>query len=747
MKEKEPKAQATPANDPMQHKVVSMTLDEAKEDYTDPLVNTSIDYNSPILSCIASVFRLNGHAITTEALMSGLPVSQGPITVLTASRAAERAGMKTRVMHRPDLMKISRLVLPCIALLKNNNACVLLSIDGDNAEVLLPEKGSDKQIVSVAELSEDYSGYALFCTLPGKLDARASKLKLLDSKKWFWGTIFKFVPVYRHVILASIMVNLLAIASPLFIKNIYDRVVPNNAVDTLWVLSIGIVLAYTFDLILKNLRSYFVDVAGKGADIIIASKLLQQVMGLRYDHKPESTGTLANNIREFESLRDFFSSTTLLSLVDLPFLAVFIALIFFLAGPIGWVPLVAVPIVILVGAFLQYPFQRIIEQGFKESAQKNALLYEIIDGLETVKTNTAEGQMQNVWEKAVGMSATSQRRSKLLANISITFSQYATQLVSLITIVWGVYLIAEGNLTMGGLIASNILVGRAMAPLGAVAALLTRFQQSRMALKSLDLLMQLPNERPVEKDYINQGEIEKSITFENVSFKYPETERAALDRMNFHIRQGEKVAIIGKMGSGKSTVSRLALGLYMPTAGAVKVGGIDVRQWDIADLRQQMAYVAQDNYLFYGSIRDNIAFGLPYVDDAAILRAAEVAGVVDFVRRHPAGFGMPVGERGTNLSGGQRQAVTIARALLKDPDILIMDEPSSSMDSSVEIRLRKNLEKAIQDKTVVIITHSNQMLKLVDRIIVVDNGKVLADGPRDKVLEALKNDKIRTRRA
>lgn len=708
-----------------------------------PISPAFIDYDPPLLVCLSILMRLAGRPVSTEAVKSGVPLGKEPLSIATCIRAAEHVGLHAKAVYRDGLDKISSLTLPCILVLENQSACVLTGLSDDQAEVIFPENEDSTTTIPRDELEKAYSNYAIFARLKGRLDKRASELKLLETKKWFWGNILRFFPIYKHVVLASVVVNMLAIASPLFVMNVYDRVVPNNALDTLWVLALGVTIAFGFEFLLKNLRGYFVDVAGRNADVLIASKLMQQLMAMRAEHKPDSTGSLANNLREFESLRDFFSSTTLLAVVDLPFLFIFVAIIFFIGGPLCFVPIVAIPIVVLTGLFLQYPLQRFIEDGFKEATQKNALLVEIINGLETIKSSLAEGAMQRRWEKIVDMSAVSSSRAKVLANFSITFAQFATQLVSVGIIIFGVYRISEGLLTMGGLIACNILVGRAMAPLGAVAAILTRLQQSRMALKSLDLLMKIPNERPEGQASLRHKDLEASITFDQVVFQYPEAELLALNNVSLHIRQGEKVGIIGRVGSGKSTIGRLCQGLYLPQQGDVKVGGIDIRQLDIADLRRKIGYVSQDNYLFYGTIKDNIALGLPYADDRAVLQAAEIAGVTDFLRFHPAGFGLQVGERGMNLSGGQRQAVTIARALLQEPDILILDEPTSSMDNATELMFRQRLMSNLNGKTLLLITHRHSMLPLVDRLIVIDGGRIVADGPKNRVLAGLKNERIR----
>ncbi|MDR0339439.1 MAG: type I secretion system permease/ATPase [Desulfovibrio sp.] len=702
-----------------------------------------VDYDPPLIQCLAGLFKLYGKPVSTRLLAAGLPKTSGPLHPSAAIRAAQAAGMRAKTVYRPFLSGISTLTLPCILLLQGEKSCILRSLEEKTAEVLFPENNMAPRSVSRESLEQEYLGYAIYAKPEPKLDKRASDIKLLEHKRWFWGTLFNFMPIYKHVFGASILVNLLAVAGPLFFMNVYDRVVPNHATDTLWMLAIGIGIAYIFDFLLRNLRSYFVDVAGRNADIVLASRLMQHLLSMRLDVKPDSTGSLANNLREFESLRDFFGSTTLMALVDMPFLVFFLILIVVIGGPVAIVPMVAVPIVLCAGLFLQFPLQRVTEKGFKENMQKNALLVEIINGLETIKTTMAEGRIQHAWEKVVGMSAASNNQTKRMSNLSVTLTIVITQMVSVLVIIWGVYRISEGLLSMGGLIACNMLAGRAMAPLSQVASMLSRLQQSRMALKSLDMLMNLETEQPEAGQFVDFGHLEHSLTLEDLSFKYPGTERFALERVNLHIRPGEKVGVIGRMGSGKSTLGRMCVGLFMPTDGGVKLGGVDIRQIDMVELRSRAGYVSQDNYLFYGTVRENISFGAINADDRMVLRAANIAGVTDFVRAHPAGFGMPVGERGMSLSGGQRQSVAIARALLQDPDILILDEPSSNMDNSSELALKQRLAATLGNKTLILVTHRLSMLDLVERLVVMDSGRVVADGPKTAVLNALRNEQLR----
>lgn len=701
------------------------------------LAPSQVAFTPPLVECLAIVSRLHGKPVSAAALEAGLPRTREGMTPYACIRAARRHGIDARIAYKPVAEKISPLNLPCILLTGDGGACVLVSVNEGTAHVIMPENPDAPFQTPLEQLRSTYGGHAVFARPKAVLDKGTEGLKIFDTKKWFWETILHFLPIYRHVVLASVFINVLAIASPIFTMNVYDRVVPNNALETLWVLAIGVSLAFFFDFALRNLRGYFVDTAGRNADILIASKLMSHIMSMRMDHKPESTGALVNNVREFDALREFFSSTTLLALIDLPFLILFIIVIYSIGGPVAVVPAVAAPIVILVGIIMQGPLKRAVEGGYRESTQKNALLVEAVSGLETIKTSRAEGPMLGRWEQIVGTGAKSAIRSKSLSTFSLTFTQFTSQVVYAGVIIWGVYRIAEGEMTTGGLIACSILVGRAMAPLGAVAAMLTRLQQSRMALKNLDLLMKIPSERPEEAQHLEHQDLRPTVTFEGVSFKYPGALTNSLSHVDFHIAQGERVAIVGKMGSGKTTLGKLITGLYTPQRGAVKIGGLDIRQLDPAELRAKIGYMAQDNFLFHGTVRENITLGAPHVSDQALLRAATIAGVTDFVKNNPAGFNLQVGERGLGLSGGQRQAITIARTLLLDPDIVILDEPSSSMDVGVEGLLKLRLSSALKGKTLVLITHRQSLLSLATRVIALDDGKIIADGPRNEVLAEL----------
>ncbi len=705
---------------------------------TAPLRPSDVDFMPPLLRSLSTLIRMKGVHVSPQFLLAGL-AGADKISVSACLRSAERAGLKSSVMYRARLEDISRLTLPCILILKNDHSCVLVDYNETMVKVIMPELGDATQTMPREHLEKEYSGYAVFGALENRTDDRTKKIRPKPEKRWFWDVLLFYGPIYRHVALASVVVNTIAVASSLFVMNVYDRVIPNNAYDTLWVLAVGVGIAYLFDFILRNLRSHFVDLAGRNADVVLSSKLIDKVLSMRLDAKPESTGALVNNLREFEAMREFFSSSTFLALIDLPFLALFFALLFFIGGPVAFIPLAAMPILLFVGIYFQIQAKRSAERSYHHSMQKNALLVEMVNGLETIKSCQAESRMQKLWEAVAGISAQSSNEARKYSSKAVTFATFCTQMVTVGIVIWGVYRIGSGEMSMGGLIGCNILVGRIMAPLLQLASLLTRLQNSRVSLKALNVLMDLPSENQDQSVCMDFGSLNGEFVMDSVSFAYPGAQTLALDHVSLRIRPGEKVGIIGKMGSGKSSLGKLLIGLYQPKEGSVTYGGVDIRQMAVADLRSHIGYLPQEVILFYGSVRDNIALGDPTINDHLVIRASNLSGVADFVRRHPAGYGAQVGEQGRNLSGGQRQAIGLARALVRDPSVLILDEPTSNMDVESERLIQQRLMGAIQDKTLVLITHRLSMLRIVDRIIVMDEGKIRMDGPRNDVLQALQN--------
>jgi ATP-binding cassette subfamily C protein LapB len=704
----------------------------------------------PLLDCLVEVCRLHGQAASRASLAAGLPLVQGRLNLELAERAAARAGMATRLQRLP-LGKIDAATLPAILVLTDNQACVLLGHDDTGqVRVLLPATGQGAITLTAADLAARYAGVTLFVRPHFRFDSRAPAVRQTRRGHWFWSAIGAQRFVYRDVLAAAALVNFFALAFPIFSMNVYDRVVPNHAVETLWAMAIGIVIVLCADLWLRSLRSRFVDEASARIDVALSATLLERVLGLKLAHRPESVGAFASQLRGFEQVRDFIASGTVTALIDLPFTLLFIAVLAWLSPWLALPAVVVFALIVVIGWVLQHRLHQLSETTWQASAQRNATLIESLTGLETIKTQGAEGGIQARWERNNLFLARMNVRMRALSSSAMYGTAWLTQGVSVAVIVIGVYLINERQLTMGALIAASMLAGRALAPAGQVVGLLMQYQGARTALESLDKLMAKPIERPTAAEggapFVQRRELKGEIELRNVRFAYPtrpgEEGSPALDGVSFRIAPGERVALIGRVGSGKSTIQRLVMGLYEPSAGEVLLDGIDVRQLDPADVRRNIGYVSQDVLLFHGSLRDNIAFGLPFADDAAILAAAEVAGLHEYANRHPRGFDMPVGERGESLSGGQRQAVGIARAVLHNAPMLLLDEPSSAMDFSTEALVTQRLSAFAQGKTVLLVTHRTSLLSLIDRVIVIDNGRVVADGPRERIMQALQSGRI-----
>ncbi|WP_103646680.1 type I secretion system permease/ATPase [Campylobacter concisus] len=700
-----------------------------------------------LLQCLVIFTKLHNNPYSADALTIGLPVKDGEEIELFSlksskslfSRAASRAGFASTLV-RKDLDKISPLVLPCILMLRGKKACILQSFSEDKkmANIITPDLSTGTSTIETSKLKDEYLGYAYYLKREF-VPEDTSSTKLIDAGNdhWFWGTLKRSKKIYFDVVIASFIINLFVLASPLFTMNVYDRVVPNNAVETLWVLALGVSVVYGIDLFLKFVRSYFLEIAGKKSDIIMSSILFERVMDMKFSNKPKSVGSFASNLKEFDTVRNFFSSASLAAIVDLPFALIFLIVTYFIGSYLVLVPIVIMIAILCYTFFIKDPLQNAIKSTFEASAMKNGILIESLSSLETIKTLGASGHVQWNWEEATGEIANRSIKSKIITTSITTVTSFLVQLNTIAIIVLGVYMIQDTHLTMGGLIAAVMLSSRAIAPMGQVASLAANFEQTKTAYQSLSKIMQMPVERPEGKKFVRRNSFEGKIEFKNVSFTYPDTTKGSLDRINFVIQPGEKVGIIGRNGSGKTTLQKIILGLYAPTEGSVLIDGIDINQIDPADLRRNIGYVPQDVVLFKGTVRENIVQKAPYVDDMQIIKAAKVSGVDEYVNAHPLGFDMPVFERGDGISGGQRQSIAVARAFLLDSPIILLDEPTNSLDNTVESKLKANLKVNTVNKTMILVTHRTSMLDLVDRLIVMDNGKILLDGPRDEVLARL----------
>ncbi|MEW6691088.1 MAG: ABC transporter transmembrane domain-containing protein, partial [Pseudomonadota bacterium] len=540
----------------------------------------------PLALALAHVARLLGQDASAESLSAGLPLENGRLTLKLVARAAERAGLVARVRRCP-LAEIPALALPVVLLLEDREACVLLERAGNEARVALAGANGIERRVPLAELAARHSGYVVFAGLRPRFEAGTATERVARTHHWFWGALARSWRIYTEVTAAAVLINVFAVLTPLFIMNVYDRVVPNQAFETLWVLAIGIGAVYLFDLLLKVLRGYFVDLAGKRADLAMSATLYAQVMDLSLDQPRQPVGALANNLREFESLREFFTSATLSTLIDLPFVLLFIAVVWAIGGwPMALVTLAGIPLALALGFALQVPLRDRIRRVFAASEAKHAAIIETLGAIEQVKSLGAASHLQRRWEGMVEFVAQESLGTRFIAALAIHFAAFVQLSVALATIVVGVYLIAGNELTVGGLIACNIIASRAIAPLAQVAALLTRYHQAMSALAALNKIMEAPVERPRGKTFVQTPRLRGDIQFREVSFRYPGQELLALNRASFTIRAGDRVGIIGRVGSGKSTLAKLLVGLYAPTEGTILVDGIDIRQIDPADLRR-----------------------------------------------------------------------------------------------------------------------------------------------------------------
>ena len=701
-------------------------------------------YDDPLLDCLMQLAKLHGRPSTRNGLISGLPLVMNRLTVELFHRAADRADLSSRILKK-GIEQISPLQLPAVLLLQGRQACILVDIEAANSryKILLPETGMGEEIVTREELEKLYTGYAIFVRPKYRMERRSLEDLSPDSgKHWFWGTIFKSWRIYRDVLVASFLINVFGLTSPFFVLIVYDRVIPNNAVETLWVLAIGITLIYFFSVLMRGLRSYFIDEAGNRANLKISASLLQKVLDLRMEVRPQSIGSFTKNLQEFESVRDFVTSFSITSVIDMPFMLLGLLVVWYLGGAIVFVFLIAIAILLIYSWLIQPSLQKAVGKTFQASSQKNAILVEGLSGLETIKMLGAESQIQRAWEEAVSFIAKWSSRARFLSASVNDASFFLQSTVVVAVVIVGVYMIADGNLTQGGLIALVILSRQVLAPMGQVVSLATRFQRAKEALKMLNDIMELPVERPPGNAFLHRARFEGAIGVKNLTFSYPGQTANVLNNITLGIRAGEKIGIIGPIGSGKTTLGKLILGLYEPSSGMVTMDGTDIRQIDPTELRRFIGYVPQDIQLFRGTVRNNVTMGTHDVDDHTILRAAELAGVDDFVKKHSLGFDMEVGELGRGLSGGQRQCIVMARALLLDPPVLVLDEPTSNMDNRSELALKKKLSAVIREKTLILITHRASLLEMVDRLVVIDNGAIVADGPKASVLEALKRGQL-----
>lgn len=698
-----------------------------------------------LLECLVEITHYIGRPATKNSLLNGLPIKDGQLSVELFARAAAHAGLKAKYKKIKLLTKPRHFRVPLVLLLENKEACLLLDITNQHsAKILRFNQIKTEEEISLDQLNAEYSGYAFymdhdlrFSTTAGSDDAGAP-----GEKAWFWTTVNMMWSSYSEILIASFLISLFALAVPLFTMNVYNRVIPNNIFDTLWVLASGIFIVLAFDVVMRMLRSYFIDQTSRAIDLQVSASLLERVLGLRMVNRPMSVGSFANTIQSFDSIREFISSAVVTVVIDVPFSLIFILVTAMIGGVLAVIPLTMLVITILIGFALQKSLTEYTLLANRYSNEKQALLHEMLNGIESVKTNCAEQAMQTRWENLVNLSSAVTGKLRFISNIGLFASVFIQQLASILVVIVGVYLISSNSLTIGGLIACTILTGRALAPMSQIAGLLTRFHKTKSALESLDKVMNTQMEHAIGYVGLSAHQLQGDIELKEVTFSYPDHKRPVFEKLSIKINKGEKVAVLGRLGSGKTTIAKLLLGLLQPNSGSIFFDTIDQSHYDLSELRRQIGYVPQDITLFAGTIHDNITMGAHGVEDSRVINAIRVSGADEFVKPQLGDYEAMIAERGKNLSGGQKQIIAIARAALFNPPIIIMDEPTNAMDNQTENAILAKLQVFLKDKTLLLMTHHPALLALVDRIIIVDSGAVIADGPKDTILRALSDGKI-----
>ena len=685
----------------------------------------------------------HGIKVDLDRLLHGLPLKGGELDAIALQRSAARAGLACRLVAVP-LARLDPRLFPVILLTKQNGACVLHRLTQEGGQVSYPALSDAVEEVPLDKLAADYRGRAIYLRPLVKLDAHSDEIHKKRLGHWFWSVIGDYKKLYRDIFLAAVLINLFALATPLFMRIVYNKVIPNGAMATFWVLASGLLVVFLFDLTVRLLQVVFIDRVAALVDTRVSARLMEQVLGMRMEARPKSTGAFATNLYSFEQLRAFITSASLVSLINLPFALLFLAVVT-LISPLLAVPLAVGAVLILIhGWLLQGKLRRLTETSYRAGAQRNAMLVESLHGLETLKSLGAEGRVQGEWERLVAFLARIGTQIRFWTASLSNGALWMQNMSLLVLVAVGVHLIQLQAVTVGGLIAAYMLGSRALAPISQAAGLMVQYHHAHTALAALEQVMNLPQEiAGGEESLVQEGcALRGGLRLEGVSFQYPETERDVLHQLFLKAEPGERIAVLGRSGSGKTTLARLLMAHYRPTSGRIFFDGVDQGALPPPQLRRQIGYVAQEPILFRGSLHYNLTLGLGGVDPDAFQRAVEITGLDEWVSRHPHGYRLEVGEGGKNLSGGQRQAVALTRIVLQDPRMLVLDEPTGAMDQSSEARFLRRFREWVEGRTLVLITHRSALLDLVERVVVLEGGRIVADGPRLEVLDALRKGRI-----
>ena len=691
-----------------------------------------------MLVCLAMVAKHLGHPVHVPAMRQGFALDdQGRIPPEAYPDLAQQHGLIAGWSRKP-LADIPSYVLPVVVSLVDGRSCVLRSHDGNMATVWWAEGGMQDEQVNLQQLQ----GLAREEVLVVKLQPKRSDQTLAPMQgaafSWFWGTLWRFRHFYVESMVATVVANVLTLASVFFTMNVYDRVVPTQAYASLWTLAIGTAIAIVLEFIMRWLKARLVDLGGKKADLAINATLLREVMGIRLENRPQSVGIFASSMRDFESLRDFFSSASLVVLADMPFVLLFLGMIAMVGGHLVWIPALSMPVLIAQGLWAQKPLMKAMRANMKEAGDKQSVLVESVLNLELLKAHNAESYLQRRWETSNKAGSDSYKEIRSLTNWIMGFTTAVSQLVTVAMVVVGVYMIHANMLTLGGLIASVILAGRAISPLSSVMSLAARYQQAVSSLETLDGLMKRPRDRDIKRTYVTPEHIAGGLEAQALEFGYPgEHAIPVIKRLSLKVEPGQRLALLGRVGSGKSTLLRLMAGLYTPLAGSVRLDGVEMQQIEPAEVRSCMGYVGQDPQLFMGTLRENMVLSEAWISDAKIIEVLKSLNMYDLVASHPRGLDMPITEAGGGLSGGQRQLLSIARMMLRDPQLVFMDEPTANMDQNTEAHVIAVLGEWLKGRTLLMSTHRPQLLEWADLIGVIEAGQCVAIGPKQEMIDKL----------
>ena len=625
---------------------------------------------------------------------------------------------------------------PALAEMTGGQLILVLGQDDSGLSIYDPTCADNKAQIPLDDFAPHFTGVIL--------QARASIEKINETHgtdatddHWFWGEFPKFRRHIGEVALGSFVANLLAVAVALFALQVYDRVIPNQSVATLWVLALGAALAIVMEGFLKLARARLMDGGGRAIEMSINRLLMERLLGMRSDQRPNTPSGLFSTMREFSSVREFFTSSTIGTLTDIPFIFLFLALVASIAGNVVWLLIIGGILMVLPGYFMQKKMMRLTEETQGATAKSTRLLHEAIYELDTVKAQRGEARFQRMWDELSGLASLKSSEQRRLAAFLTYWSQGVQQATYIGTIVLGTYLVFAGQFTVGTIIAVGILTGRTLAPLTQLAGTMARWSNVKTALTGLDMIVQSAQERDGGRTYLRRDTLTGTFDLREVTYKYNEEGAPTVDVPGLAIKPGQSLAVLGANGSGKSTLLKLLSGLYAPTTGRVLVDGIDISQIDNRDLRRHVGYLSQDVRLFTGTLRDNLNLNLLERNDDRLFDALDFAGVGEFVRNHPRGLDLEISDNGEGLSVGQRQSIGWARMWLQDPKIVLLDEPTSALDQTLEATLVHRLESWLEQRTAIIATHRMPILALTDRVVVLQNGRLAVDGPRDKVLAHL----------